>query len=167
MRPPPFSLAGIGLLALLAIPARAEEPSGCDKFKWPIAREQSALASPDKQLVEDGGAVAPGKAVIVHLAPVGKVHFAQEPQRAPAPDTAAAVLKLAAPQAGVYTISLSAGAWIDVIQDGAAQKPLAFSGARDCPNIHKSLKFQLSAEDATLQISNVAASEISLVVMPQ
>jgi len=25
----------------------AEEPSGCDKFKWPIERERAALTAPD------------------------------------------------------------------------------------------------------------------------
>jgi hypothetical protein len=148
-------------------PVRAEEPSGCDKFKWPIDDEQAALASPDKRTVEDGGALVPGKAVVVHLAPVDNVHFQQPPQRPPAPDSTAAMLKLPSPQAGVYTVSLSAGAWIDVIQGGVQQKPLGFSGARDCPNIHKTLKFRLSAEDVTIQISGFAAPEISLVVMPK
>ena len=26
----------------------AEEPSGCDKFKWPIGRERAALTAPDR-----------------------------------------------------------------------------------------------------------------------
>ena len=37
------------LLALLmAAPALAQEPIGCDKFKWPVDRERAPLASPSQ-----------------------------------------------------------------------------------------------------------------------
>ena len=39
----------VALLLLGAAPAwAAEEPSGCDKFKWPIERERAALTAPDR-----------------------------------------------------------------------------------------------------------------------
>jgi hypothetical protein len=39
----------IALLLLGAAPAwAAEEPSGCDKFKWPIERERAALTAPER-----------------------------------------------------------------------------------------------------------------------
>ena len=156
------------LLLLALSPSHAEEASGCDKFKWPIARQQAALASAGKATVADGGALSVGTALRASLSPVEKIHFTQTPERAPAPATYAAVLTLAAPPAaGVYTVSLSAGAWIDVFQDGAALHPLAFSGAKDCPDIRKSLKFQFSAKTAVIQLSNAAAPEISLVVLPE
>jgi hypothetical protein len=155
------------LLALSQQPSRAEEPSGCDKFKWPIARQQAALAAEGKATVADGGALAVGTAARVSLAPVEKVHFAQAPERAPAPGTYAAVLTFAPSAAAVYTVSLSEGAWVDVFQDSAALRPLAFSGAKGCPNIHKSLKFQLAAQKTVIQVSNSAAAEISIVVLPE
>ena len=31
---------------LLAAPALAQEPVGCDKFKWPLDRERTMLANP-------------------------------------------------------------------------------------------------------------------------
>ena len=155
------------LLALSSPPSHAEEASGCDKFKWPIACQQAALASAGKATVADGGALSVGTALRVPLSPVEKIHFTQTPERPPAPATYAAVLTLAPPAAGVYTVSLSAGVWIDIFQDGAALHPLAFSGAKDCPDIRKSLKFQLSAKTAVIQVSNAAAPEISLVVLPE
>jgi hypothetical protein len=155
------------LLLLALSPLHAEEASGCDKFKWSIARQQAALASAGKATVADGGALSVGTALRVPLSPVEKIHFKQTPERAPAPATYAAVLTLAPPAAGVYTLSLSAGAWVDVFQDGAALHPLAFSGARDCPDIRKSLKFQFSAKPTVIQVSNAAAPEISLVVLPE
>src|ERR1700753_3703845 len=33
----------------------AEEPSGCDKFKWPIERERAALTAPDRVKLSSGG----------------------------------------------------------------------------------------------------------------
>jgi hypothetical protein len=43
------------LLLLGAAPAwAAEEPSGCDKFKWPIERERAALTAPDRARLVSG-----------------------------------------------------------------------------------------------------------------
>ena len=54
MRAPLF----IALLLLGAVPAwAAEEPSGCDKFKWPIERERAALTAPDRVKLASGGEV--------------------------------------------------------------------------------------------------------------
>ncbi len=159
--------AGALLLAFVfaAAPLRAEEPSGCDKFKWDIALPQAALATPAKIPVSDGGALDLGVGALARLSPVDKVRFPQAPERAPKPESFGAVLTLAAPPAGTYTVSLSAGAWIDVIQNGAPLKPEAFSGARDCPHIRKSLKFKLQSALTTLQISNAAEPEIGIVVL--
>lgn len=52
-----------------------------------------------------------------------------------------------------------------MIQNGATLKPLAFSGARDCANIRKTLKFKPQPTKTTLQISNVAGPEIAIVVL--
>ncbi len=155
-------------LALSPAPILAQTPSGCDKFKWPIDREQAALAAPRKATLENGGELAFGAAAAARLAPLADVHFTQDPQRPPKPGTFAGVLNLAPPPAaGVYVFALSAPVWIDVIQDGKALKPVAFSGALDCPNIRKTLKFNLAASPSTIEISNAPATEVSLVVLPQ
>ena len=50
------------LIALLLLGAAsalaAEEPSGCDKFKWPIERERAALTAPDRVKLASGGELA-------------------------------------------------------------------------------------------------------------
>src|SRR6516165_691539 len=49
------------LIAFLvaAAPAwAAEEPSGCDKFKWPIDRERAALTAPDRAKLNSGAELA-------------------------------------------------------------------------------------------------------------
>ena len=43
------------LLLLGTVPAfAAEEPSGCDKFKWPIDRERAALTAPNRAKLASG-----------------------------------------------------------------------------------------------------------------
>ena len=134
----------IALLAL-TIPCAAAEPSGCEGFKWPIAREQAALAAAPDKPVEKDGAITVGKAVRAKLAPADKIQLPHAPGRDVVAGTFATVLNLSGPPAaGVYTVSLSGGAWIDVFQDNLALKPMAHSGAKDCPNIRKTLKFQLA-----------------------
>ena len=46
----------IALMLLGTAPAwAAEEPSGCDKFKWNIDRERAALIAPDRVNLASGG----------------------------------------------------------------------------------------------------------------
>src|SRR3984893_2315975 len=49
----------IALVWLRGPPAwAAEEPSGCDKFKWGIDRERAALTAPDRVKLASGGELA-------------------------------------------------------------------------------------------------------------
>jgi hypothetical protein len=127
----------IALVWLGTAPAwAAEEPSGCDKFKWGIDREREAkLPSP--------------------------------PERAPKEGTFAGFTSIkAAPKAGIYTISLSAGGWVDVVQDGHFLKPKAFSGATDCDGIRKTMKYEIGASPFVLQISGTKEDSVSIAILP-
>jgi hypothetical protein len=156
--------------ALLLCPslARAEEPRGCDKFKWPVAHEQAALQDAQKPRVESGGALTIDAAAALRLVPLADAHFVLAPERAPK-STAdnAGMASAPAPAAGVYKISLSEAGWIDVVQDGAFVKSLDFSGALDCPGIRKIVKFSLAAKPFTIEVSGVHAPELSLIVSPE
>ena len=55
------SLVFIALL--MGLPALAQEPVGCDKFKWPIDQERSLLAKPSS--VVSGGDAAMGAGLIL------------------------------------------------------------------------------------------------------
>lgn len=69
-------------------------------------------------------------------------------------------------KAGLYTISLSTGAWVDVVQDGHALKPVAFSGATDCSGIRKTVKYELSAQPFVLQVSGAKENSVSIAILP-
>jgi hypothetical protein len=161
------------LLALMlfgAAPAwAAEEPSGCDKFKWPIERERAALTSPDRAKLISGGELAslPSTGVTLALVAPAEAKLPTPPERAPKEGTFAGFASIkTAPKAGLYTVSLSSGGWVDVVQDGHFLKPKAFSGATDCDGIRKTMKYQLSAGPLVLQISGTRDSSISIAVLP-
>jgi hypothetical protein len=149
--------------------AQAQEPSGCDKFKWPIAHEQAALSAPAIARLESGALLSFDAAASLRLAPLAQAKLAMPPERPPksSPSFAGAVTLDAPGAAATYKVSLSGAGWIDVIQDGRFVKPVAFSGALDCPSLRKSVKFPLAAEPLTVQLSDVATPEISLIVSPQ
>src|SRR3974390_3157036 len=158
------------LFFVLAGPARsAEEPSGCDKFKWPIERERAALTSPDRTKLTSGTELAaiPASAITLALLPPADAGLPTPPERAPKEGTLAGFARFkAATKAGIYTISLSAGAWVDVVQDGHFLKPKAFSGATDCDGIRKTMKYELAARPFTLQIRGTKEAQISIAILP-
>lgn len=159
----------IALALLGSAPAwAAEEPSGCDQFKWPIDRERAALTAPDRPKLKSGAVIAPGAptAMTLALLPPGDAALPSPPERAPKEGTFAGFANFKDPKAGVYTISLSAGAWIDVVQDGHLLKPKAFSGATDCDGIRKTMKYEIAASPFVIQVSGTKDDTISLAILP-
>ena len=157
------------LLLLVSAPAfAAEEPSGCDKFKWPIDRERAALTAPDRVKLASGSeqAALPSTGITLTLVAPGEAKLPTPPERAPKDGTFAGFTSFKAAKAGLYTISLSAGAWVDVVQDGHFLKPKAFSGATDCDGIRKTIKVELAASPLVLQVSGARENAISIAILP-
>ncbi|SDT36210.1 hypothetical protein [Bradyrhizobium canariense] len=147
----------------------AEEPSGCDKFKWPIERERAALTAPDRVKLVSGGELAtpPTTGITLALVAPADAKLPTPPERAPKEGTFAGFASFKnAPKSGIYTISLSAGAWIDVVQDGHALKPKGFSGATDCDGIRKTMKYEISASPFVLEISGARENALSVAILP-
>jgi len=166
-------MRGIALIALVLFgtaPAfAAEEPSGCDKFKWPIDRERAALTAPDRAKLASGSeqAALPATGISLALVAPADAKLPTPPERAPKDGTFAGFTSFkTAPKAGLYTISLSAGAWVDVVQDGHFLKPKAFSGATDCDGIRKTMKYELAASPFVLQVSGTKEDSISIAILP-
>ena len=166
MRASPF----LALTLFSTAPAfAADEPSGCDKFKWPINRERAALTAPDRTKLTSGSKQAslPSSGITLTLAAPTDVKLPLPPERAPKDGTFAGFANFtSAPKAGLYTISLSAGAWIDVLQGGHFLQPVAISGATDCDGIRKTMKYELSADPFVLQISGAKDNSVSIAILP-
>jgi hypothetical protein len=158
-------------LVLLATSAAlaAEEPSGCDKFKWNIDRERAALTAPDSLTLASGGDLAalPSTGMTLALRTPSEAKLPSPPERAPKEGTFAGFATFKGlPKAGLYTVSLSAGGWVDLRQDGHFLKPKAFSGATDCDGIRKTMKYEISAGPLVLQVSGAKADSVSIAILP-
>ena len=160
----------VALALLGAVPAwAAEEPSGCDKFKWNIEHERAALTAPDRVKLTSGGELAalPSTGMTIALRPPAEAKLPTPPERAPKEGTFAGFASFKnPPKTGLYTVSLSAGGWVDVMQDGHFLKPKAFSGATDCDGIRKTMKYEISASPLLLQISGTKEDSISIAILP-
>jgi hypothetical protein len=159
----------VALLLLGTAPAwGAEEPSGCDKFKWPIDRERAVLTAPDRAKLTSGNELAalPTGGITLALVAPADAKLPMPPERAPKEGTFAGFAGIKTAKAGLYTISISVGAWVDVVQDGHFLKPKGFSGATDCEGIRKSMKYQLAAGPLVLQISGTREDSISIAILP-
>lgn len=160
------------ILAVLALGTTsalaAEEPSGCDKFKWPIERERAALTAPDRARLASGSEqpALPASAITLGLVAPADAKLPTPPERAPKDGTFAGFTSIKTAKAGLYTISLSTGAWVDVVQGGHVLKPAAFSGATDCEGIRKTMKYQLSAQPFVLQVSGARDNSLSIAILP-
>lgn len=163
----------MSLLAMVsALPgpshALAQEPVGCDKFKWDVTRERAALAKPDTPKFASGDDLtsALSQAMVLSLQSPADAKLPSLPERAPKPDTFAGFGTVTIPTNGVYSVSLSAPAWIDVLQNGSFLKPKAFSGVSGCDGIRKTVKFDFVASPTIIQISGASEPAIKIVIMP-
>jgi hypothetical protein len=156
------------LAAAIVTPALAQEPVGCDKFKWPIDKERATLNGTDLPKLASGDRVPWPLpfATTVALVSFADAKLPMPPERAPkSPDSFAGFIHAPAPpNSGTYKITLSSEGWIDVVQNGQFVKSTAFSGAQGCDGIRKSVKFDLAAQPFTVELSSVPANSIRLAI---
>jgi len=150
-------------LVILAVLAAAPARADCDHFKWSVAKERAWFAAAPASLPATGGDAEAGRGYALTLSKDVKLPVA--PERAPKPDRFAAVVSLPKLEAGVYQITLSGEAWIDVAADGALVKSIDFSGQADCPGVRKSVRFKL-AGPVSVEVSNAAADKLMFAVAP-
>lgn len=155
------------VIMLIAAPAFAQEAAGCGKFKWPLDQERAMLAKPS-QIVSGGPLAQMPAAVNVTLVPFAAAKLPSPPSRAPRyPDSYAGFVRVSSPpKAGVYRITLSRRAWIDVVQDGRLLKPDAFTGSTGCDSVAKSVKFDLGAAPFVVELSGTSAHAVAVAVTP-
>src|ERR1700742_2865198 len=108
-------------LSLLATTSAwaAEEPSGCDKFKWNIDHARAALTAPDRAKLNSGSELTtlPSTGVTIALGAPADAKRPTPPECAPKDGTFAGFAKFpAVPKAGSYTLSVSNGAWVALVQ---------------------------------------------------
>jgi hypothetical protein len=161
-----FSLASV--ICAMVLPALAQEPVGCDKFRWPLDKERATLTGTDLPKVASGSELKWPLpfATMVTLVPLVEAKLPIVPERTPrSQDIFGGSIQIAAPvKAGTYRITLSAAGWIDVVQDGHRVRSTAATGAVGCEGVRKSVKFELAASSFTVQLSGIEANTIGLVI---
>lgn len=157
------------ILCMLVAPALAAEPDGCDKFKWPIERDRAALIAPDRAVRPSGSAPSPLSAnpFTLELKPLDAASLPMPPERSRDAGRFAGFVSIAAPdKPGSYTLSMTTGVWIDVVQDGRYLKPTEFSGATGCDGFRKTMRFNIGAQPFVVQVSGSDAASVGLLLRP-
>ena len=164
--PRAFNLAlGACLLGLTLTLGASDAEADCDHFKWSVAHEL-ALFKQAPEPVDAGAQAALDQAYAVTLKPTENAGFVLPPERAPKAGAYGGVLTIASvAPAGLYEITMSGEAWLDVVQGGVRVKSDNFSGQKDCPGVRKSVRFNLAAGPAVVQISNADSASIDLAVV--
>ncbi|RTL53683.1 MAG: hypothetical protein EKK40_03785 [Bradyrhizobiaceae bacterium] len=157
---------GIAFALLGTSSAFADDPVGCDKFKWPVDLERAALSTASQQQVASGASINTLTAQSISLKPLASAALPMAPERKPADGTFAGFVTVPNPSGGSYIIGVSDTAWIDVLQNGTYLKPIAYSGATGCEGLRKSIKFELGTAPTIIQVSGVPKNTINLVILP-
>jgi hypothetical protein len=159
-------LVAIALLALLTSANAADD--GCEKFAWSLAHERAAFAATDRTTVTAGEALAalPAGALVIRLQPSAQASFEMPPERKPRTEQwHGGMVRLSAlPKPGIYQITLSDDAWIDVIQNGRYARSVGSTGRSDCPGVRKSVRLDLDTSPVVLQVSGVAPDTIAVMI---
>ena len=163
-------LLGVAAAAFASSAGRAvaEDAAACAAFKWPVATEQKLFEAPGLPTVASGGAFpALGQGASVALKPQGEVAYTVKPARAPKSNPAhGAEMTLPAGAGGSVQVTLSAEAWVDLVQGGKILRSTAFSGRTGCPGIRKSVRFTLAPGPAAIAISDAADTTLKLAILP-
>lgn len=163
-------VVGVGLVTLTPTFLPAAEP--CDGFTWNVARERSLFAGSPQQLAAGKDSVsAPqislGRLYQIALAPESDVHVATTPGHKPRGEGAlAGVARLRISQAGVYRVSLSEGAWIDLVHEGTVIASEDHQGRAGCSAPHKVVQFRLPAGEVLVQLSGATVPSVQMTVTP-
>ena len=108
--------------------------------------------------------VKPGQAYAVTLQPTTQMQYTIPLGRAPKDGSFGGLFSLTVATAGTYSIALDQGAWIDMVRDQQAVKSSSHGHGPDCSTIHKTVEFQLTPGQYTIQVSAADAPALTLEV---
>ena len=148
----------------------AETTGGCAILAWPLEVERGWLGAGNLESLQSGAVqpAPPQKAFAVELGHAAAVALPTPPTGKPhgeAKDTYAGFVALAdVAEPGLYQVTLSGPGWIDVIQGGLALAAQAHTSSADCPNVRKSVRFQLAKGRTLLEFSSVPSAALSFAI---
>lgn len=108
--------------------------------------------------------LTPGQAATVTLYPISEVRFAAPPGRRGDASGYGGMMEMEVREAGAYQVSLSAGAWIDMLMDGNAVTSTAHGHEAGCADLRKMVSFFLSPGRHVIQLSGNKETTIKILV---
>lgn len=107
-----------------------------------------------------------GTAINGRLLPVAQVKFASAPARSWDTATYAGLYRLTVAKAGDYQVSLSAGAWIDVVGDKGVVESVTHGHGPACTTLRKIVTFPLATGTYVVQLSGTKSADIVVMASP-
>lgn len=145
---------------LLCGPGLAQPSCPASSQLAPAATLRSAATLADIDVAR----LNPGQAAIIGLHPARDVHFAAAPERQSDSSSFSGMVMLDVRKAGTYRISLSSGAWIDVVKDGEVVDSTSHNPGAECSPFRKIVSFPLTAGRHVIQLSGNKDAGLSMMV---
>jgi hypothetical protein len=165
-------IGAVVLCAILAAPsAYAADAKGCD-FLWPLKTEMAWMQAAGAEKVASGATLAAlpdAGAIELALKPAADVTFPLTPTKTPKAGDAktfSGFVGITDVEGAHVQVTISAHAWIDVIQNGKPLEATAHTGSENCPEIRKSVRFEVGSGPLILQISGSEKDVIRIAVRP-
>jgi hypothetical protein len=152
--------AALILLLPLAGGAQTQTQTGCPTGWSGSAALTSATASAEYSSAR----LTPGQASTVTLHPISEVRFAAPPARRGDASGYGGMMEIEVREAGTYQVSLSAGAWIDMLKDGTAMASTVHGHETGCADLRKMVSFPLTQGLHVSQLSGNREAAIKLLV---
>jgi hypothetical protein len=130
----------------------SERAAGCDAFRWTVANERAWFTGKNLRQSASGVRLSRiDRAVELTLKHTKSIQFFLPPMKAPDPDSySGEVTFFGVPRPGVYQVTISQDAAVDVFENGRRLVALAMSEAKGCEGVRKSERFALAPGDLVL-----------------
>ncbi len=139
--------------------------AACDGFSWPVSNERAWFAARNLRHSASGVRLSRiDRAVELTLKPSDKVQFFLPPQKTPRHGSYSGdVTFFGVPRVGLYQVTISRNAEIDVFENGAPLSAVASSQATSCRGVRRSERYALAPGDLILvQISDARRPSIKV-----
>ena len=136
------------LMIGMATPALAEQACPASAI-WDKPVHHLAARAPEMKF-----ALKADTATDLTLVPAEQVKVALRLSRAAKPGRWAGLAAIDVSKAGKLDVALSTATYVDLIRDGKALKSVSFGQPKNCPNVHKSVTFDVVPGRYILQFTD-------------
>jgi hypothetical protein len=108
--------------------------------------------------------LTPGKAFLAALPATPSVTYVVAPEKPGDPASHGGLFDLTIPTTGTYVVALGAGAWVDVLRDGASVRSSSHGHGPACSTVRKIVAFELQPGRHVVQIVGSVPAALPIMV---